>query len=160
MEEPVRALVVSLLLVLLLQRAVSSKAQESPEAGIMKCVSGYCLPANYQKLELPVVDAATTVQVETDIMDVLQINDKEFSVTLTMYFAVRWHEPRMITNNTVTEGEWTPIDMQFLNHLWVPNIYIYDLKAFNALSVLKKLAGVWIVGGKEIYYNEVNYSFR
>ena len=83
------------------------------------------------------------------------MNDKEFSVTLTMYFAVRWEEPRLTTNNTVSEGQWTPIDLQFLNHLWVPNIFIYDLRSFAALNVLKKLAGVWIVEGKEIYYNQV-----
>ena len=85
-----------------------------------------------------------------------QVNDKEFSVTLTMYFAVRWEEPRLTTNNTVSEGQWTPIDLQFLNHLWVPNIFIYDLRSFAALNVLKKLAGVWIVEGKEIYYNQVS----
>ena len=89
-----------------------------------------------------------------------QVNDKEFSVTLTMYFAVRWEEPRLTTNNTVSEGQWTPIDLQFLNHLWVPNIFIYDLRSFAALNVLKKLAGVWIVEGKEIYYNQVSPTSR
>ncbi len=86
------------------------------------------------------------------------MNDKEFSVTLTMYFAVRWEEPRLMTNNTVAEGEWTPIDLQFLHHLWVPNIFIYDLRSFAALNVLKKLAGVWVVEGREIYYNQVRCS--
>ena len=92
-------------------------------------------------------------------MDVLQVNDKEFSVTLTMYFSVQWEEPRIVTNNTVEEGEWTPIDLQFLNNLWVPNIFIYDLRSFSAMSVLKKLAGVWIVEGKAIYYNQVGSIF-
>ena len=59
-----------------------------------RCVSGYCLPAGYQKLETPVKDHYTTVKMVTDIMDVLSVNDKEFSVTLTMYFAVQWEEPR------------------------------------------------------------------
>ena len=38
-----------------------------------KCVSGFCLPPTYEKLDLPVVDTFTTVHVETDIMDVLQV---------------------------------------------------------------------------------------
>ena len=86
----------------------------------------------------------------------LQVNDKEFSVTMTMYFSVQWDEPRIESNLTVAEGDWTPIDLQFLNNLWVPNIFIYDLRSFSAMSVLKKLAGVWIVGGKAIHYNQVN----
>jgi hypothetical protein len=94
------------------------------------------------------------VSIETDIMDIMAVNDKAFSVTLTMYFAVKWDEPRIETNNTVIEGEWTPIDLQFMNQLWVPNIFIYDLRSFTALNVLKKLAGVWIVEGKQIYYSQ------
>ena len=87
----------------------------------------------------------------------MQVNDKEFCITVTMYFAVKWQEPRLVTNNTVAEDEWTPIDLQFLNNLWVPNIFIYDLKSFSALNVIEKLAGVWIVGGKEVYFNQVSY---
>lgn len=74
-------------------------------------------------------------------MDILEVNDKEFSVTMTMYFNVKWSEPRIETNTTLSEGESIPIDMMFLNHLWVPNIFIYDLRNFAPLSVLKKLAG-------------------
>ena len=118
------------------------------------CVSGFCLPPLYEKLEAPVTDRATTVHITTDIMDVLNVNDKEFSVTLTMYFAVKWEEPRLVTNLTVHEDDMVPIDLQFLKNLWVPNIFIYDLLSFTALNVLKKLAGVWIVGGNHVYYNQ------
>ena len=32
------------------------------------------------------------------------------------------------------------------------------LKRFTALNVLKKLAGVWIVAGKEVYYNQATVT--
>ncbi|XP_040576873.1 glutamate-gated chloride channel subunit beta [Lepeophtheirus salmonis] len=122
----------------------------------LKCVSGFCLPRNYEKLESPKPLKTTTIHVEVDVMDVLNVNDKEFSVTLSMYFSVRWEEPRLITNHSRphVSGEMTPIDLEFLHHLWVPNIFIYDLRSFNTLNVLKKLAGVWISEDKEIYYNQ------
>ena len=72
-----------------------------------------------------------------------------------MYFTVIWNEPRFITNNTVSKDDYTPIDLNFLNHLWVPNIFIYDLQSFAAMNVLKKLAGVYIIGDDRIYYNQV-----
>lgn len=72
-----------------------------------------------------------------------------------MYFTVIWSEPRFITNKTVDKDTYTPIDLNFLNHLWVPNIFIYDLQSFAAMSVLKKLAGVFIVGDDRVYYNQV-----
>jgi len=142
-----------LLALLLLAAADQHHHGEQPEA--VKCVSGFCLTADYEKLETPVTDRVTIVNVTTDIMDVLTVNDKEFSVTLTMYFSVQWEEPRLVTNLTVEPGQWTPVDLKFLDELWVPNIFIYDLRSFTALDVLKKLAGVWIVEGSSVYYNQV-----
>ena len=72
-----------------------------------------------------------------------------------MYFTVIWNEPRFVTNNTVNNATYTPIDLNFLDHVWVPNIFIYDLKSYGAMNVLKKLAGVYIVGTDRVYYNEV-----
>ena len=77
------------------------------------------------------------VSIETDIMDIMDVNDKEFSVTLSMYFSVKWDEPRFETNNTVGEDQWTPIDLQFMNQLWVPNIFIYDLRRWQDFSTLE-----------------------
>ena len=50
-----------------------------------------------------------------------------------MYFTVIWEDPRLVTNMTVEEGTFTPIDLNFLNHMWVPNIFIYDLRFFVLL---------------------------
>ena len=72
-----------------------------------------------------------------------------------MYFTVIWEDPRLVTNLTVEDDAFTPIDLNFLNHMWVPNIFIYDLRYFKSLNVLKKLAGVYIVGTDKVYYNQV-----
>ncbi len=131
---------------------------DSSSEQMQKCVAGFCLPHDYAKLETPKMDHVNVVNVNTDIMDVLTVNDKEFSVTLTMYFSVKWEEPRLVTNLSLTDGEWVPVDLNFLSHLWVPNIFIYDLRSFSALNVLKKLAGIWIVHTAKdvyhIYYNQ------
>ena len=84
----------------------------------------------------------------------MAVNDKQFCVTISMYFNVQWFEPRFQTNNTDLEGVWTPIDLQFMENLWVPNIFIYDLRTFTALNVLKKLAGVWIIEGNQVYFSQ------
>ena len=84
----------------------------------------------------------------------MAVNDKQFCVTISMYFNVQWFEPRFQTNNTDLDGVWTPIDLQFMENLWVPNIFIYDLRSFTALNVLKKLAGVWIIEGNQVYFSQ------
>ena len=37
------------------------------------------------------------------------------------------------------------IDLDFAENLWLPNIFIYDLKEFQAIHVLHKLAALYVV---------------
>lgn len=42
---------------------------------LQKCVAGFCLPMDYKRLEAPFKDNYTMVKVETEIMDVLQVQN-------------------------------------------------------------------------------------
>ena len=65
-----------------------------------------------------------------------------FGLFATQFFTnFRWDEPRFETNNTVKEDQWTPIDLQFMNQLWVPNIFIYDLRRLQDTS--KPIASIF-----------------
>ena len=44
------------------------------------------------------------------------------------------------------------VNLELIHDLWVPNIFIYNLKTFKVIDVLSKLAGLWINNKKEIYY--------
>jgi hypothetical protein len=39
------------------------------------------------------------------------------------------------------QGSWVPISLEFLDDLWIPNVFIYNLKSFESIAVLKRLAG-------------------
>ena len=110
--------------------------------GMLKCVLGWCLPLDYQKLESPTPKGTVHVDINVEILDILSVNDKEFSITMSMYFSVMWQESRIVTNNTVEPGFWYPVSLEFLNDVWIPNVFIYNLKGFKNISVLKKLAGM------------------
>ena len=112
---------------------------------MLKCVLGWCLPLNYQKLESPTPHDPTHVDINVEILDILSVNDKEFSISMSMYFTVMWQESRIWTNNTVEPGMWYPVSLEFLNDLWIPNVFIYNLKSFSSLQVLKRLAGDKII---------------
>ena len=106
-----------------------------------KCVLGWCLPEDYQKLESPRPDSPVNVDINVEILDILSVNDKEFSISMSMYFSVMWQESRIVTNNTIEPGFWYPVSLEFLDYLWTPNIFIYNLKSFNSAKVLNRLAG-------------------
>jgi len=42
-----------------------------------------------------------------------------------------------------------------MKNLWVPNVFVYNLVSFKALDCLKKLAGMWVVKDKDLFYNQV-----
>ena len=121
---------------------------------MLKCVLGWCLPMNYQKLESPTPHDPVHVDINVEILDILSVNDKEFSISMSMYFSVMWQESRIWTNNTVEAGMWYPVSLEFLNDLWIPNVFIYNLKSFSSLQVLKRLAG-----SKIIFYQIVLLTF-
>ena len=106
-----------------------------------KCVLGWCLPKDYQKLESPRPTSPVDVDINVEILDILSVNDKEFSITMSMYFSVMWQESRIWTNNSIEPGFWYPVSLEFLQDLWIPNVFIYNLKSFQNIAVLKRLAG-------------------
>ena len=61
----------------------------------------------------------------------------------------------ILLRNAPPDVSWLPIDTTFLKQLWLPNVYVYDLVSFNPLECLEKLAGLWVVEKKEIFYNLV-----
>ena len=49
------------------------------------------------------------------------------------------------------------VNLELINSLWVPNIFIYNLKTFQTISVLSKLAGLWIDRRKRVYYSQATH---
>ena len=96
------------------------------------------------------------------ILDVLKVDDKRFSVQINMYFGVFWTEERLKmpkTTNLSESSGWLPIDVNFMTHLWVPNVFVYNLVAFEILECLQKLSGLWVVGKQDLFYNQVIFFF-
>jgi len=141
-------------LLLMTRVLLTSSLEEKAPPGMLKCVLGWCLPQDYQKLESPIPDGAVNVDINVEILDILSVNDKEFSMTMSMYFSVMWQESRIETNNTIEPDFWYPVSLEFLQDLWIPNVFIYNLKSFQNIAVLKRLAGVWIINGKDVFYNQ------
>ena len=80
-----------------------------------------------------------------------------------MYFGVHWREERLRLpppSHNNSGAEWVPIDLDFMQFIWVPNVFVYDIAQFRAIQVLKKLAGIWVVKDKELFYNQVSQSIK
>ena len=63
---------------------------------------------------------------------------QEYSVEFSCYFNVMWREPRLYIPETFTQeinttdpGTMVPVNLELVNHLWLPNVFIYNLKTFK-----------------------------
>jgi len=121
-----------------------------------------CLPEDYSKFDLPFKNR-NNIKIGFEISDVLKIDDKDYAITFSLYFSVEWYEPRLnITSDfwgaeNTTEDELIPVNLELIHSLWVPNIFIYNLKTFQVIDVLSKLAGLWIDKTKRIYYSQATH---
>ena len=63
-----------------------------------------------------------------------------FHEFLTMS-SIRWLEPRIVGPPPPKDNPYVPIDIKFINELWVPDVYVYFLKEIDVLTIFTKFAG-------------------
>ena len=56
-----------------------------------------------------------------------------------------------------TDPVMVPMNLEFIKELWVPNIFIYNLKTYKVIDVLSKLAGLWIDTEKNVLYSQATH---
>merc|ERR1719150_3199862 len=56
-----------------------------------------------------------------------------------------------------TDAPMVPMNLEFIKELWVPNIFIYNLKTYKVIDVLSKLAGLWIDPNKNVLYSQATH---
>ena len=107
------------------------------------------MPDGYDVRELPkhkLRNAPIDVKLEFNDLEILVVNDIDFTITLRVNLGIHWNEPRIIALDTVTDDTdvKTPLDIKFLDHLWLPDLEILYLKQIKDYHVLTKLAGTLI----------------
>jgi hypothetical protein len=50
-----------------------------------------------------------------------------------------------------------PVNLELVNDLWLPNIFIYNLKTFKVVEVLSKHAGLWVTPENAILYSQATH---
>ena len=77
-------------------------------------------------MDIPFGSEANLIKVELHISDVLKINDRDFSITFSLYFNVQWLEPRLNLNPSFFQNRsvgWF-LGGSFSTAYWVRNYYL------------------------------------
>ena len=114
-----------------------------------RCFGPFCLPKGYNNLIPPSkvygsneTNKIIDVNLDFDVR-VFEVNDIKFTVSLTMYFGIRWKEPRLLKKNVSKEydGTFKRVDLHMLEDLWLPSIYILNLKSYKTINIFSEFAG-------------------
>ena len=113
------------------------------------CSGKLCIPTSYDRLSRPkskLEISFTQVNVGFTIMDIIEVDDKEFSVTLSMYLAISWKD-LSLTKTQVCESKpcYVPLDPEMISKIWHPDLYIYNLKSAQVLKVLDRFEGLFLI---------------
>jgi len=127
----------------------------------------WCLPKDYNQEKTPFTFLHLTnkslpweYNFTFVVEEISNINDKDQTMSISMYFGVSWLDPRLQVNETA--AEWTEVKTgprdevnvspQSLRYIWYPELEIYGLERFGRQRVLKEMSGVRIRKNKTIHY--------
>ena len=127
--------------------------------------SPWCLPDDFDPEVEPWkyrdTENATSLpwqyQFKFDILDLKEINDIAQTITIMMYLRIKWHEPRIVIDET--SSDWNQPypgishSPQLLQYLWYPDLEIYEFERFGSKSILKEMSDIQIFKDKSIRYN-------
>ena len=131
-----------------------------------KISSPWCIPPNLNtgrepwkyrhqtNLSLP-----WNYQYTFDILDVEEVNDKAQTITIVMYFRIKWMEPRLKIekshsdwNNARWEDGGLSCSSEILNHIWSPDLEVDGIKEFKSVKLLKHMSNVLVYQNNHIQY--------
>ena len=127
----------------------SAASNSSLQNADLKRLSGdFYLPKNYTRIHAPNHEhsvAPLEVTLEIHDLDITDVNDIDYTMTLKMFLGVRWEDKRIIHQGSSDKNRQIPLDLILTKMLWSPDIDIYNLKVVEDFEVLKKtLAGNYI----------------
>ena len=128
----------------------------------------WCIPASYNNREEPwryrsLIKASFpwNYHFKFHIFDVKEINDKKQTIGISMYFGIKWKEPRLVINDSASDWNDTKfglpdtvdISPEVLKNLWNPDLEIYGMEAYDSKSALKAMSSIKINKNRNVEYS-------
>ncbi|XP_042859339.1 glutamate-gated chloride channel-like isoform X2 [Penaeus japonicus] len=116
--------------------------------------SSQLLPDDYQDTQepTPLDGSPIVVEISWNIKGVYEVNFREMSVLLAMYFRMQWREPRL-KGAEPNGGAAVPLHSQFLERLWLPDLYIHEARDITSYKMVEKVEGLYLTPPDTILYS-------
>ena len=127
----------------------------------------WCIPIDYKKGDEPwkyrnITNSSLPWNYHFifNILEVEEVNDKMQTVSIALYFRIKWKEPRLkIDHNHL---DWSTSDRkggglsyqsEIIEKVWNPDLEIFGLNNFGRQTILKEMSGVEVFKSQHIKYN-------
>ena len=129
-------------------------------------LSAWSLPASYDNNMEPWtyrnqsnLDLPWNYDFIFSIIEIEKVDDKERTVYLSMYFIIKWLEPRIIINESApdwydhTKSNWSFVPIDYRDRFWYPDLDIHQMKKFEIKRVFKDMASLKVNKTKWLRYS-------
>ena len=125
------------------------------------CSSGVCLPAGYNKMDMPPGVKPIHIDTQMLLMEIYEVGETDFTIHVNMFMTFVWEDNRL--NFTSTKETSMDVDEEFIKTIWTPDFYIYHLKELEAINGVTSMRGLTVQKQddsiKIIYSMEANVKF-
>ena len=74
------------------------------------------------------------------LLDINKIDTQDFSISVTTALKFAWIDNRI----KHPDQRKTNVDLDFMNNIWTPDFYFYDLQSFRTLEIFRLQGGLRI----------------
>jgi hypothetical protein len=116
--------------------------------------SSVCAPKFYGKADIP--NTPTVINTSLALKNIRATNDNDKTITADIIFSLYWIDNRIRTKFSRKEKEQgrTVLEIQHLENIWQPDLYIYNLNEFNSHVVKGPLGGLSVLSN--LYWENFN----
>eukprot|EP00111_Clytia_hemisphaerica_P009577 TCONS_00028072-protein len=102
---------------------------------------------NYEKVSLPYIaeqNKTVDVNVSMYILNIGNLNTQEMTFEVEMYFGMKWKDPRLAFKEYNNASYALVTGETAYDNIWVPDLFIRNMKHVESSTFLKDLSGVMI----------------
>ena len=119
----------------------------------------FCVPEIYNKGTLPSPDEPINITVVVNLVDIINVDDNDYTITFTAEISITWLESRLKLNLNSSKWlkdrdgvKWTDVDLKYLDVFWMPSLDILNVKKFEIHSILETQGFVELYEDKRLWY--------
>ena len=122
-----------------------------------KCIVNSNLYDNIH-LDEPMQENVTDVTVQFHNLQIVTVNDFDCTITLNFLLSLTWYEPRL--KYPCKTKEYVNLPKTATNWLWVPNIFIFDVKSVETHAITRSIYDFFIQLDENVTQAEFNFRLR